>query len=318
VKTDSLRSLLATHLPARLYGRKPPTRIAGWFYTRLYRYYAKGRLPVRVFLHGRSMFLNPGSPYPFLIADAPDFNSGLVASTACLHRMLGRPLRVVDLGAAIGDTVALLRERLPAAVESFICVDGAEENRPLFEANTQGIANLSAHFTLLAATPGKISSLVRQHAGTAMAAGRGEAPAITLDELLGGADSTLRVDLLKCDIDGCDGEALLGAREILKRCQPLVIFEWHPELIRRCGNDHYAAFQALGDAGYERFLWFSNRGPFSHRSALPTPAEVKWWAEFLIARHEPMGPHFDMVAVPRTLAPLFDEIPRAVVYPAAR
>ena len=122
-------------------------------------------------------------------------------------------------------------------------------------------------------------------------------------------------DLLKIDVDGYDGEVLLGAAGTLARQQPLVIFEWHPHLIKLCGNDHRAPFRALADAGYTKLLWFGNRGPFSHSSAIPTEKEIDWWQAFLLSKHQPFGPHFDIIALPPTLETLADLIARASVYP---
>jgi len=315
MRIDVMRSFLARHLPAKSRW-VAQGGVRGWLWAKLRAYYAKGRFPIRVPLHGRFLVLNAGNPYPFILADAPHFNSGLVAAVACLRQHLGRPLRIVDLGAAVGDTVALLLDRVPGCAESFLCVDGALENRPLFEANTAEVSGLSAHFVMLAARTGKTPSLVHHHPGTAMAAGREEVEAQTLDALLVAGGKAAPCDLIKSDLDGYDGEVLSGARETLVRDQPLVIFEWHPFLIRRCGNDHRAPFRALAEAGYDQLLWFSNRGPFSHRSAMPEMADVDWWNDFLIAHNHPMDPHFDIIALPPRLGELYHTIPQAAVYPS--
>jgi FkbM family methyltransferase len=314
MKIDLLRSFLAQKLPHRLYGTRPG-RLRGWLLKHLYRFYSKGRLPLRVYLHGRWLYLNKANPYPFVLADAPAFDSGLVAAAQCLQRHLQRPLRVVDVGCSIGDTVALLEHRIPGGVESYVCVDGAEENRPFFELNTTGVRDVSVHFAMLSAAADEVPSLIRQHPGTAHASGTERVSSQTLDDVLAGCGRRGECDLLKIDVDGYDGEVLLGAQKALGRHQPMVVFEWHPLLIERCGNDRRSAFLALIAAGYSKLLWFGNRGPFSHRCELAqVMTEIDWWNDFLLARRLPAEPHFDIVALPPRLEKLADTIPRAANY----
>jgi|GEM_PF-985983 len=314
MKVDWLRSLLAQKLPALLY-RTDEGRWRRWLWRKLYLYYAKGRLPIRVQLHGRTLVLNAANPYPFILADAPLFNSGLVAAATCLRLHLKRPLRIVDVGASIGDTIVLLNHCLPGGIESCLCIDGEKENQPFFLANTNGIPGISMHFAMLSARVADMPSLIRHHPGTAMAAGDGRVPSETLDRLLAACGNAGKCDLLKIDVDGGDGEVLLGAGKTLLNQQPLVIFEWHPFLIQLCGNDHCAAFSALAAAGYSKMLWFSNRGVLSHLTTIPTRAEIDWWRDLLVARNRPLGPHFDIIAFPPAWNSLVDTITQAAAYP---
>jgi hypothetical protein len=43
-----------------------------------------------------------------------------------------------------------------------------------------------------------------------------------------------------------------------------VIFEWHPKLCQATGNDPFRGFEALRATGYERLVWFTKFGTFSH------------------------------------------------------
>jgi hypothetical protein len=194
-------------------------------------------------------------------------------------------------------------------------VDGAEDNRPLFEHNTAGRTGLQFHLSLLAGHEGEIRGLVRHHGGSAMASGTGLSPAQTLDQLLGRTAAGDRWDVLKIDVDGYDGEVLRGARSVLETDQPAVIFEWHPLLIQACGQDPAAAFEALRGAGYETLLWFSNKGVLSHRSDLPTSDVISWWRKLLLARSPGSGAHFDVVAIPVRWRDLADAVAERAVFP---
>ncbi len=265
-------------------------------WVRLHGYNSHGRRPVRVRLHGRRLWLNPGNPYAFTVAEHATFNGGLGATVLELHAALGRPLRIVDVGAAIGDTVVMLHFRCPGAIAAYLSVDGDRAFTPYFNLNTAGIPGVSHVETMLADGVAQIPDLVRLHPGTAMAAGAGQVEATSLDRVL--ADHPERWDLLKTDVDGFDGEVLAGARRWLTASAPPVYFEWHPRLIRAARKDPLHPFDVLHSAGYRNFLWFGNSGPFSHYSGPPDREALGRTADALAADLSAQDPHFDVLALP--------------------
>jgi hypothetical protein len=56
-----------------------------------------------------------------------------------------------------------------------------------------------------------------------------------------------RLDLIKLDIEGAELSALRGAKEIISRWKPLVVFEFGPEDL---GLDRRALFDLLTGSGY--------------------------------------------------------------------
>ncbi len=277
--------------------------------------YDSYRGPVRTRLHGFPATINGGNPYPFLLVSFPDFNRALVELARITSAALGRPLVVIDVGASLGNTVLLLQAEAAPAIAAIHCVEADEEFLPLLRENTAQFPSVVLHQAMLARAAGPISSLVHQHRGTATAAGSTKVEATTVDALL--LNVAPRFDLLKIDIDGSDGEALAGAGALLRRDQPAVIFEWHPALIRGAGNDPFAAFAALSAAGYRRFLWFRNTGPFSHFSTADDP-EIAVWEEYLREMQPHSDPHFDIIALPPRLESLAASIASLGRLPAPR
>ena len=254
--------------------------------------------PVPTRLYGFRATLNGGNPYPFLLASFTDFNRSVVELVRQVARAAGRPVVVIDVGASLGNTVLLLEEQAGAELAALHSVEADAGFITLFRENTAQFPNVTLHPAMLAREPGEVAALFRHHPGTAMATGSAKVPATTLDALL--LPVAPRFDVLKIDIDGSDGEALAGARQLLARDQPAVIFEWHPALARAAGNDPHVAFTVLQTAGYKRLLWFRNTGAFSHFSQSDDP-EIATWVDYLL-RMQPHGdPHFDVVALPPTL-----------------
>lgn len=151
---------------------------------------------------------------------------------------------------------------------------------------------------MLAGRETEIPSLVRHHQGTASATNfENKIPATTLDALFPADQTVGAIDVLKIDIDGYDGEALEGAASLLVRDRPAVIFEWHPDLILKTGNNLFTSFDVLHQAGYNLFLAFRNTGHFSHFGA-GRREDLELWAKYLLHFQAASDPHFDIVALP--------------------
>jgi FkbM family methyltransferase len=220
-----------------------------------------GDTEVTTTLHGRSASINFANGYPISIRRFPNYNAPFVELVARTSQALGRPVRVVDVGAAVGDTALLLLDRCGASLLSLDCIEGEDRFFPMLVHNLAG-SIATPHHVMLSDDAEHVPSLVRsQHQGTASAEGSTEVRATTLDSLLGGAGLA---DVLKVDTDGFDGKVLGGATQLLRASRPSVLFEWHPGLCRRVGTDDGQAFSVLRAADYTRYIFFTKFGQFSH------------------------------------------------------
>jgi len=240
--------------------------------------------------------LNRGNSYPFILHACPQFNAPLVQLVHCLLDAHKSPLAFVDVGAAAGDTVLLVKERCPGAIDRFICIEGDAEFYALLIENMRQFDNITIVKSLLARESKQIRSLVKHHEGTATAIGDEMVDAVCLDSI--DAVQNAQIHILKIDVDGFDGEVLDGATNTLLRCQPAVIFEWHPKLIVAAGTDPFRAFDALGKCGYARYLWFKNNGTFSHFSDNCSREVLERELRYLLRVNSRLDEHFDIVALP--------------------
>ena len=77
-------------------------------------------------------------------------------------------------------------------------------------------------------------------------------PAIRLDDYL---PATAPISLVKCDAQGADLQALQGMERTIRRCRPLILFEWEEGLAQQQGSDwgdYLAFFEQIGYAPPER------------------------------------------------------------------
>jgi FkbM family methyltransferase len=233
--------------------------------------------------------------YPFFLKASPHFNAPLVQLLKQVSEVKKRAINFVDVGAAIGDTVLLIKERCADSVRNIVCVEGDSEFFQLLSENVRHFENVKCVRALLAREQMNIPSLIKHHRGTASATGSGMSRAIPLD----GVDALkdFEVDVLKIDVDGFDGEVLAGAKSVLTNHSPAVIFEWHPELIESVSNDVAVGFESLMEAGYDTFVWFRNDGTFSHFDNLRDPTTLKLLREYLLSVSPKTGQHYDVVAI---------------------
>jgi FkbM family methyltransferase len=58
------------------------------------------------------------------------------------------------------------------------------------------------------------------------------------------------VSFIKVDVQGADGEVLMGALETIRRCRPVVVFEWEEYLSRNVSVSFDSLVRCLSDLGY--------------------------------------------------------------------
>jgi len=250
---------------------------------------------VRAELHGRTVLLNFGNLYPITLRSVLTYNAALIEIVAQVSAGSSRPLRVVDVGAAAGDSVLLLMHRCPGMVGRFECFEGHEGFFSLLENNLRGFRECHLHRAILSDNAGLERSLVQTHRATASMQGDEKVVTTTIDHELPTGD----VDLLKVDTDGFDGKVLVGARQLLERSRPAVIFEWHPLLCEATGNDDLLAFDALTEVGYRTFVFFTKHGVFSHFvvDAPAGRAELRLLSEYCRTNTTRRDWHYDVVAL---------------------
>jgi FkbM family methyltransferase len=246
---------------------------------------------VRFTVHGRRMLFNFGHPYPLFARLEPLYNAVLLETIAQVSKAEGRGLDVVDVGAGFGDTIAMVDANAPGAVRSATLV----EPEPEFFRYLQTNLGDDPRVTLVNVALGRESAgtvgFSRHHPGTASATSEGGVPLRRLDEVV-----TASIDVLKVDTDGFDPLVIEGATALLATHRPAVVFEFHPVLADRCGNDPTLTFSTLAQHGYRTFALFDRAGAHSATLVDPSPELVTSLADRCRAM-ERLDHHFDVLAL---------------------
>ena len=173
----------------------------------------------------------------------------------------------VDVGAHFG----LLSVPMAKHFARVISVEPNEFNFALLTANVavNGLRNVQciqgamfSYETVLSLAPDEVQEIVvpRDVAGEpawiecsnlgalvfSRDTGEVRVPAQTLDSL-----GITDLAFLKVDAQGADGEVIAGAIATIRRCRPVVVFEWEAQLSQNFSVSFEAASSSLVAAGYE-------------------------------------------------------------------
>jgi FkbM family methyltransferase len=170
-------------------------------------------------------------------------------------------MSAIDVGANIGDSVAILRaySRFP-----ILCIEGDPFFFPLLLVNTAQIADVDCVQAYVGAADEEVPAAIVRERGTARVDRSHPAaapiPTRTLAGIVAAAPRFARPHLLKIDTDGFDCAIIRGSAAFVSQTRPVVFFEYDPHLLRAQGDDGLSLFKTLAEMGYRDMLVYANTG----------------------------------------------------------
>jgi len=255
----NLRSTLAqaatdalSRLPADRRLRLAVWLLLKWWRRRLSRL---GDPLVRYRLGGTDLLIPVSHELPEHRAAYPQYSANL----GRIGRLVSQKydgLVCVDIGANVGDSLAILREQASFPI---LCVEGNPRYFELLRRNVSRDVALDQAY--VGNTSGSVTVDVIESSGTARLVEVREGTKVqmsTLADVLARHPQFARPKLLKIDTDGMDSLILLGAAEMLADVRPVVFFEFDPDSSIGDGD----LFATLRAAGYERVIVYENTGEY--------------------------------------------------------
>jgi FkbM family methyltransferase len=214
--------------------------------------------PVWKIVHGVKMLLPSSHALPSIVTSFPYYDTSLPEFLQFLRGERGTKLLIVDVGANVGDTAALIAAKVGAENVRFICLEADEQYLPFLKANTE---NMDAE--IICAIIGSSSKEVhvdiqRSQTGTgAVVEGSRAATVLALDDIL--SDQT--PDLIKVDTDGYDIQVVRGAARCLQNDGPHLFLEYSPYSLRVHGKaEPTSLFPFLRNMGYGATIIYDHIG----------------------------------------------------------
>jgi FkbM family methyltransferase len=171
------------------------------------------------------------------------------------------PLRVLDIGANIGDSALQI---LAVTDANVLCVEGDPYWAGYLHRNVDGNAGVSVEEVLLLPDSRAHAEMspVRDHGTTRFVEGAAEGalPSSTASDLRRRHPDFDRVRLIKSDTDGFDPVLVPAAARAWADSAPVLFFEFDPELGRKAGNEPNDLWPELAALGYARLAVWDNAG----------------------------------------------------------
>lgn len=167
---------------------------------------------------------------------------------------------IVDIGANVGDTAALVRSTSNAPV---LCIEGDNRFFEFLRRNAGRIPEVHLENTLVGAADQTVERTLITEGGTGRLTRRAGASTRleALDTILHRWPSLVAPRLVKIDTDGFDCEIIAGAADTWSRLKPVLFFEYDPAYLATDFRP-IPFFNILRDAGYGRALVYDNTGEF--------------------------------------------------------
>jgi len=191
----------------------------------------------------------------------PDLNIQLGRLAISIHKKYPGTT-VIDVGANVGDTIAVLKSAIDLPV---IAVEGDEVCFEFLQRNVQQFQNVSLVKSYLGEKSQSINVNL-EHAGwntTIIPEESGKRQIVfkTLDEIIAaGGFNDRQLKLLKVDVEGFDTIVLRGASEIIRTHRPVLFFEYNRKSMKAINEDGLSTILSFEKAGYDKIVFFDHKG----------------------------------------------------------
>lgn len=220
---------------------------------------------VRCTLYGAEFWLPLSHDLPLGLKKVPHYTTNL--ARLARYMVAKYPdLAAIDIGANIGDSVALFRSEAGFPI---LCLEGDPQYFALLQKNTAQFPDVEIGQVYVGDVTGTIMARSNRTRGTAQLVKSDQSlPVMRLSDVLAGHPRFARAKLLKVDTDGFDGRVIRGSIDYLAAARPAVFFEYDPYFLAQQDDDGLSIFQTLQTCGYAAGLVWDNRGDYLLRCDL--------------------------------------------------
>jgi len=239
------------------------------------RTYVRAHLPWRLLFKNKTVHRNVqgvelSMPWAHLLPDyarsRSTYGQNLIALAVQLERRSvaeKRPIRVLDIGANIGDSAAQIMAQTDALV---LCVEGDPYWARYLRMNLGDNSRAVIEESLLTPAEGEWESAtpIRTQGTTRFsndASTAGHLPSLSTMALRDAHPEFAQLRLIKSDTDGLDPVLVPAAAAAWKDSSPVLFFEFDPTMARGCDNSNpNLIWKQLAELGYSRLAIWDNGG----------------------------------------------------------
>lgn len=213
---------------------------------------------------------------------------------------------IVDVGANIGDTIALLRT---SKVDQLVyMVEGEPSYFDLLQKNLPQFVDAKAYKTFLGEESGTKTGGFSSAEGTSKLS-NDAAQIITLQKLdeLATAENFKDIKLLKIDTDGFDFSILRGSTQLIGHFKPVLFFEYDAVFLEEQHEHRTQTLEQLQGLGYNKIIYYDNFGKMLLSATLDQHLLLEQLYIYM-RRKDGAFPYFDVCVFHKDDERLADEI----------
>jgi FkbM family methyltransferase len=212
---------------------------------------------------------------------------------------------IIDIGANIGDTVALLRSA--KVNQPIYAVEGEPTYFTLLHKNVQQFKDVTIYESFLGENSGVATVATEVNDGTARLnqESKRDITIQRLDDLAIEKDFK-DVKLLKIDTDGYDLKILRGGFNLIKAARPVIFFEYDAVYLEEQEENGTDIFEQLHDKGYNKIIYYDNYGKLLLSTTTDNKPLIKQLYGYM-RKKEGAFPYYDVCAFHKGDDALADE-----------
>jgi FkbM family methyltransferase len=260
--SQTLSRLIATHIDTQL---RRPQSIKG--YSRILRYLKNflvkyGDPLVTYNLHGYDIELPLSHQLPDILKQWPHYSANLGRLAHYVNHKYA-DLTFIDIGANVGDSIAIVRELSEFPI---LCVEGDVNFLEILSKNVQKFKDVDIAPFFIGDREISISAKSSGIGGTAHLSLLEENDTSatiqmkTLDGILAQHERFASSKMLKIDTDGFDCKIIRGSLDFLRTSKPVIFFEYDPFFLKEQDDDGISIFSLLKENGYSGVIVYDNFG----------------------------------------------------------
>ncbi|RZU41356.1 FkbM family methyltransferase [Edaphobacter modestus] len=221
-----------------------------------------GKRYVRFNLADSEILVPLGHDLPLIRSAFPRYSSNIARLCGYMSKKY-TDLHLIDIGANIGDTVAIIRQQSRCPI---LCIEADEYyfnilSENLRRANLQPVQTVRA---FVGTYTGELKGQLAPVAGTAHFESHQEGvlKTIKLSQLMESFPQFRNSKILKIDTDGFDCSILRAELDWLRKTKPMIFFEYDPFFFQNQPYDGNRIFEDLSQAGYTFAILYDNVGDY--------------------------------------------------------